>query len=234
MQDAELQRIAHGPPKHIFSTSSQIQIVLALKQGGEIFCAREGPLQRHELDAARGRVHEIDDDREKCEQAEDPHSPHVYGIKTVLLQGAELYRHEAKNQDTLDRYGHGTPNDWMEKNIYSKFTYLGITIMLLIDLLLFGGWGLWIWFIQIIWIPFWAAGVINGIGHYWGYRNGETKDHSRNIIPWGIVIGGEELHNNHHIDPANPKLSKKVWELDIGWMWLSIFRQLKLAKLKKE
>lgn len=171
---------------------------------------------------------------QKTDVVGDPHSPHLEGIWHILFSGVYYYIIAARDKDMVNNFGVGTPNDWMEKNIYSKFTYLGITIMLLIDLLLFGGWGLWIWFIQIIWIPFWAAGVINGIGHYWGYRNGETKDHSRNIIPWGIVIGGEELHNNHHIDPANPKLSKKVWELDIGWMWLSIFRQLKLAKLKKE
>ena len=132
----------------------------------------------------------------------------------------------------VDTYGVGTPSDWMEHNIYTAHSRLGIGILLVLNTLVFGWWGLLIWGIQMIWIPFWAAGVINGIGHWIGYRNGETKDYSRNISPWGIVIGGEELHNNHHLDPASARLSKNWYEFDIGWMWLSIFRFFKLARLK--
>jgi stearoyl-CoA desaturase (delta-9 desaturase) len=132
----------------------------------------------------------------------------------------------------IQQYGVGTPDDWIEKNLYTSHSRLGILLMLVIDLLFFGPWGFIVWGIQMIWIPFWAAGVINGVGHWIGYRNGETKDHSRNISPWGIVIGGEELHNNHHLEPANPKLSRKWFEFDLGWMWLSVFRLVGLAKLR--
>jgi len=163
----------------------------------------------------------------------DPHSPHVFGIWTVLTKGALLYNDASKDKDMVDTYGAGTPDDWVERSIYSKHSRLGITLLLVINLLCFSWVGLLIWAIQMIWIPFWAAGVINGIGHFWGYRNGETKDYSRNISPWGIVIGGEELHNNHHLSPASAKLSQKWWEFDIGWMWLTIFRFFKLAKLTR-
>jgi stearoyl-CoA desaturase (delta-9 desaturase) len=162
----------------------------------------------------------------------DPHSPHLFGIWYILFAGVVCYIESARDKDMINKYGVGTPDDWIEKNIYSKFPYAGIIIMLIISLLLFGWWGFWFWGIQMIWIPFWAAGVVNGVGHFYGYRNYDSKDKSTNIIPWGIVIGGEELHNNHHGDPANPKLSRKSLEFDIGWMWLSILQRLKLAKIK--
>ena len=163
----------------------------------------------------------------------DPHSPHVYGIKRVFFKGAVLYHEASKDKDMVNTYGVGTPADWMELHLYQPHSRLGIGLLLLLSVFLFGWWGLLIWGIQMIWIPFWAAGVINGIGHWIGYRNGETKDYSRNISPWGIVIGGEELHNNHHLDPASARLSKNWYEFDIGWMWLTIFRYLKLAKLTR-
>jgi stearoyl-CoA desaturase (delta-9 desaturase) len=166
------------------------------------------------------------------ELADDPHSPMVYGIKRVLFKGAGLYHSASKDQEMVQQYGAGTPNDWIEQNLYSPYSRLGILLMLIIDLLFFGPWGLIVWAVQMLWIPFWAAGVINGIGHWWGYRNGETKDNSRNISPWGIIIGGECLHNNHHLDPANPKLSRKWWEFDIGWLYISTFKLLGLAKVK--
>ena len=163
----------------------------------------------------------------------DPHSPHVYGIWSVLFRGAVLYHTASKDAAMVQQYGVGTPDDWMERNVYTKHSRIGIVLMLLINVLLFGAWGLVIWGVQMIWIPFWAAGVVNGLGHWIGYRNGKTKDHSRNISPWGIIIGGECLHNNHHMDPANPKLSRRWFEFDIGWMWLSIFRTLRLAQLTR-
>jgi len=166
------------------------------------------------------------------EENEDPHSPHVYGIWQVLFGGAGLYHTASKDSVMVATYGQGTPNDWLEQNVYAKHSKLGIALMLLIDVVLFGWWGFVIWGIQMIWIPFWAAGVINGIGHWWGYRNGKTKDHSRNIVPWDIIVGGECLHNNHHLDPANPRLSRRWFEFDAGWMWLSVFRLVRLAKLK--
>lgn len=162
----------------------------------------------------------------------DPHSPHVYGLKRVLFKGALLYNDASKDKTMVDTYGVGTPDDWVERNVYSKHSRLGITLLLVINLLCFSWWGFLIWGIQMIWIPFWAAGVVNGLGHWLGYRNGETKDKSHNIFPIGVVIGGEELHNNHHIAPASAKLSQKWWEFDIGWMWFTIFKYLKLAKLK--
>jgi len=162
----------------------------------------------------------------------DPHSPHVYGIWRVFFKGAGLYHDASKDAVMVATYGQGTPYDWVERNIYTPHSRLGILLMLVIDLLLFGPLGLIVWGVQMIWIPFWAAGVINGIGHWWGYRNGKTKDHSRNISPWGIVIGGEELHNNHHLDPASPKLSKRWFEFDIGWMWFTVFKTLRLAKVR--
>jgi len=166
------------------------------------------------------------------DQTGDPHSPHVYGIWQVLFKGAGLYHSASKDSAMVNQYGAGTPDDWVERNVYSAHSRLGITLLLCINLLCFSYWGLLIWAIQMIWIPFWAAGVINGIGHWTGYRNGSTKDNSRNISPFGIVIGGEELHNNHHLEPANPKLSRRWFEFDIGWMWLTVFRTLHLAKLR--
>ena len=162
----------------------------------------------------------------------DPHTPHVYGIWTVLFKGAVLYHTASKDQAMVEQYGVGTPDDWIERNIYTPHSRLGILLMLVIDLLFFGPWGFIVWGVQMLWIPFWAAGVINGVAHWIGYKNGKTKDHSRNISPWGILIGGEELHNNHHLDPASPQLSRRWFEFDIGWMWLTIFRLVKLAKLR--
>ena len=166
-----------------------------------------------------------------ADQHGDPHSPHIYGIWTLLTSGWSLYNNAARDAKFVMSYGRDTPRDWIERRLYTPYHRLGIILMLIIDLLLFHWWGFLIWGIQMIWIPFLAAGVINGIGHYWGYRNGETREHSRNIIPWGIIIGGEELHNNHHLDPANPKLSRRWWEFDIGWCYIRILCWLKLAKL---
>jgi len=162
----------------------------------------------------------------------DPHTPHVYGIWRVLFTGAGLYHTASKDTAMVQQYGVGTPDDWIERRLYTPHSRLGILLMLTIDLLLFGPWGFLVWGIQMIWIPFWAAGVINGVAHWIGYRNGETKDHSRNISPIGIIVGGEELHNNHHLSPASPKFSIKPWEFDIGWMYLKTFEFFKLAKIK--
>ena len=169
----------------------------------------------------------------KCETEEDPHSPQVKGIKKVFWQGAELYRAEAANKETLKKYGHGTPDDWLERHIYTPYSAKGILLMLLINLVLFGPIGLTIWAVQMMWIPLTAAGIINGIGHYWGYRNFEANDASTNIVPWGILIGGEELHNNHHTYPSSAKLSSKWWEFDIGWMYIRLFQILGLATIKR-
>ncbi|MEY3123723.1 MAG: hypothetical protein RLZZ573_243 [Pseudomonadota bacterium] len=169
----------------------------------------------------------------KCEQADDPHSPHVYGIKTVLLQGAELYRAESKNKETLARFGHGTPNDWIERNVYTRYSWQGVGLMLIIDLTLFGAAGLSVWALQMAWTPIMAAGIINGAAHFWGYRNFEAPDASANISPWGILIAGEELHNNHHTYPTSAKLSVKPYEFDIGWMYISLMQMVGLAKVKK-
>jgi stearoyl-CoA desaturase (delta-9 desaturase) len=163
----------------------------------------------------------------------DPHTPHVYGIWRVLFGGALLYHAASKDTNMIQKYGVGTPDDWVEQNVYSIHSRLGITLMLCINVILFGYIaGFVIWGIQMLWIPFWAAGVVNGIGHWWGYRNGETKDRSRNILPWGIIIGGEELHNNHHMDPANPCLSKRRYEFDVGWFYIQLLRRTGLAKLR--
>ena len=169
----------------------------------------------------------------KCEQPEDPHSPHVYGIKTVLLQGYELYRAEAVKPETLARYGHGTPSDWLERNLYSRFSWSGVVLMLAIDLALFGAAGLTVWAVQMAWTPVMAAGIINGAAHYWGYRNFEAPDASTNISPWGILIAGEELHNNHHTYPTSAKLSVKPYEFDIGWLYISLLQKMRLATVKK-
>lgn len=163
----------------------------------------------------------------------DPHTPHVYGIWHVLFKGAGLYHSASKDKEMIKQYGVGTPNDWIEQNLYASHSRLGILLMLVIDCLFFGPWGLIVWGIQMIWIPFWAAGVINGVAHWIGYRNGETKDHSRNISPWGILIGGEELHNNHHLAPASPKLSRQWYEFDIGWFWIRTFEILNLATVRR-
>jgi stearoyl-CoA desaturase (delta-9 desaturase) len=169
----------------------------------------------------------------KCETAEDPHSPQVLGIAKVLREGAELYRAESKNQETLDKYGTGTPEDWIERNVYTSRNGHGIVLMLVINLVLFGPLGLTIWAVQMAWIPVTAAGIINGIGHYWGYRHFATDDASTNIIPWGIIIGGEELHNNHHSYATSAKLSNRWYEFDIGWMYIRMMEMSGLAKVKK-
>jgi stearoyl-CoA desaturase (delta-9 desaturase) len=168
-----------------------------------------------------------------CETVNDPHSPQILGIEKVLWEGAELYRREAKNAETMEKYGKGTPDDWLERNVYSKHSAWGVSTMLVADLILFGPIGLTIWAVQMIWIPFTAAGVINGIGHYWGYRNFAADDASTNISPWGILIGGEELHNNHHAYASSAKLSSKWYEFDIGWLYIRILESLGLAKVKK-
>jgi stearoyl-CoA desaturase (delta-9 desaturase) len=163
----------------------------------------------------------------------DPHSPHVFGLKRVFLGGAFLYKQAARDKALIDQYGAGTPDDWIERNLYTPHSALGILTLLIINLGLFGLWGWLVWGIQMIWIPFWAAGVINGIGHWYGYKNGTTRDSSRNIVPWGIVVGGEELHNNHHLNPASVKLSRRWFELDIGYVWLKIFSLVGLAKINR-
>ena len=169
----------------------------------------------------------------KCETEEDPHSPVTRGINKVVYEGAELYRIEARNTETIEKYGHGTPDDWIERNVYTKHSALGVSMLLVINILLFGVLGLSVWAVQMMWIPVTAAGVINGIGHYWGYRNFDCKDASTNILPWGIIIGGEELHNNHHTYGTSAKLSSKWYEFDIGWMYITILSFFGLAKVKK-
>ena len=166
------------------------------------------------------------------DQEGDPHSPVVYGIKNIFFRGVYYYYLSAKDSEMIMQYGKGTPNDWIERKLYTPHSRLGILLMLIIDLVLFGPVGLLVWGVQMLWIPFWAAGVINGMGHWWGYRNGVTKDQSRNISPWGILIGGEELHNNHHLDPASSKLSRRWFEFDVGWMWFTIFKWCRLASLR--
>jgi stearoyl-CoA desaturase (delta-9 desaturase) len=169
----------------------------------------------------------------KCEREGDPHSPMLFGIWKVLFRGAELYRQESNNKETVAKFGHGTPNDWLEQNLYTKHSVMGILIMLVINLSLFGALGLTIWAVQMAWIPFWAAGVVNGVGHYWGYRNFACPDTSTNVSPWGIIIGGEELHNNHHAHGTSAKFSNKWYEFDIGWLYISILRFFRLAEVKK-
>ena len=168
----------------------------------------------------------------KCETEEDPHSPQTRGILKVLLEGAELYRAESRNAETLERYGHGTPDDWMERKVY-RHSVVGVSLMLIINVVLFGAIGLTIWAVQMAWIPIWAAGVINGLGHFWGYRNYDCADASTNLVPWGILIGGEELHNNHHSFATSAKLSAKWYEFDIGWMYIRILEILGLAKARR-
>ena len=170
----------------------------------------------------------------KCETADDPHSPQIYGIHRVLWGGVFLYVKEAFNRETLERYGHGTPDDWIERKLYSRHSLLGISLLLAAYLFCFGVVpGALIWIVQMVWIPFWAAGVINGLGHYFGYRSYDVADASTNIVPWGILIGGEELHNNHHAYASSAKLSSKWYEIDIGWLYICILQALGLASVKK-
>ena len=169
----------------------------------------------------------------KCETIDDPHSPQAHGIKKVFWEGAELYRAESKNKETMVKFGHGTPSDWLERNLYTRYSWQGVGLMMIINLALFGAAGLAVWAVQMAWIPVTAAGIINGIGHYWGYRNFEAPDASTNISPWGIMIGGEELHNNHHTYPTSAKLSVKPYEFDIGWAYIRGLEMLHLAKVRK-
>lgn len=162
----------------------------------------------------------------------DPHSPQIYGIWRVLFGGAFLYVKAKQNRDMVDSLSRGTPTDWMEQHVYSARPALGVSILLLLNVLMFGWWGLLIWGIQMIWIPFWAAGVINGLAHWWGYRNTDTRDTSRNLLPWAFWIGGEELHNNHHADGASAKFSQRRWEFDIGWMYIRLLQRLHLATVR--
>ena len=169
----------------------------------------------------------------RCETPDDPHSPQTRGIDTVLWRGAELYRAEAKVPETMAKFGHGTPDDWIERNLYTRYSWEGVGLMLILNLALFGVVGLSVWAVQMAWIPITAAGIINGIGHYWGYRNFEAPDASTNISPWGLIIGGEELHNNHHTYPTAAKFSVKKYEFDIGWVYISLMRKIGWATVKK-
>ena len=169
----------------------------------------------------------------RVESEDDPHSPKVFGIRKLLLEGAELYRTAAANPEIVAKYSHGCPDDWLERNVYKPYTNRGYYLMLLIDVILFGPIGVTIWAVQMAWQPVFAAGVINGLGHWWGYRNYETEDISTNIVPWGIVIGGEELHNNHHAFASSAKLSTKPWEFDLGWAYIRVLEFLRLAKVRK-
>ena len=162
----------------------------------------------------------------------DPHSPHVFGIWNLVFGGVKYYNQAGSDAAMVMKYGMGTPKDWIERKLYTPHHRLGILLMLIIDLVLFGPWGFLVWGVQMLWIPFWAAGFINGVGHWWGYRNGETNDKSKNLMPWGIWIGGEELHNNHHADIANPKFSQKWYEFDIGWFYIRTLSLLGLAKVR--
>ena len=169
----------------------------------------------------------------KCDTEEDPHSPVTRGIKKVFWEGAELYRAESKNLETMAKYGHGTPTDWIERHLYTKYSWLGVVSLFFINFALFGVIGISVWAVQMMWIPVTAAGIINGIGHYWGYRNYDCADAATNIIPFGILIGGEELHNNHHTYATSAKLSSKWYEFDIGWAYIRCLEILGLAKVKK-
>jgi stearoyl-CoA desaturase (delta-9 desaturase) len=169
----------------------------------------------------------------KVETPDDPHSPQTRGIRKVFWQGSELYRDEAKNAETIEKYGRGTPDDWMERNVYSRHSWQGVGLMLMVNFMLFGAVGVTIWAVQMLWIPVTAAGVINGIGHYWGYRNFASADASTNIVPWGILIGGEELHNNHHAYGTSAKLSSRWYEFDLGWLYIRILAFFGLAEIRK-
>jgi stearoyl-CoA desaturase (delta-9 desaturase) len=169
----------------------------------------------------------------RVETEEDPHSPQIYGINKVLWQGAELYRKEGRNRDTIEKFGEGTPDDWIERHLYTPHDRIGISLLFAINFALFGFIGITIWAVQMAWIPFFAAGVINGIGHYWGYRNFQPEDTSTNVVPWGILIGGEELHNNHHAYASSARFSNRWYEFDIGWLYIRVMESLGLAQVKK-
>jgi stearoyl-CoA desaturase (delta-9 desaturase) len=169
----------------------------------------------------------------RCETAEDPHSPQVLGLCKVLLEGSELYRAAAADTALVERYSHGTPRDWVERNVYGRMRWQGVGLMLVIDYILFGAAGVAVWAVQMLWIPWWAAGVINGVGHYYGYRNFASPDAATNIVPWGILVGGEELHNNHHAFPSSAKLSSRPWEFDIGWLYIRALEVAGLARVRR-
>ncbi len=170
----------------------------------------------------------------KVETAEDPHSPQIHGLNSILFGGVIHYARETRNPETLERYGHGTPDDWIERNIYTPHSFMGVVVTLALDITAFGVVpGALVWIVQMAWIPFWAAGVINGVGHFFGYRSYDVADASRNIVPWGILIGGEELHNNHHAFASSAKLSSKWYEFDIGWLYIRVLSALGLATVKK-
>lgn len=169
----------------------------------------------------------------RCETEEDPHSPQILGLRKVLFEGAELYRAEARKPETVEKYGRGAPDDWIERNLYSRFPLFGVALMAIIDVVLMGAPGLSIWGLQMMTIPFLAAGVVNGIGHYWGYRNFECKDAATNVMPWGIVMGGEELHNNHHAFPSSARFSIRPWEFDIGWLYIRLLKAAGLVKIRR-
>lgn len=169
----------------------------------------------------------------RCETSDDPHSPQTRGIKAVLLTGSELYRVEAQNSETLAQFGRGTPDDWLERNLYARYSWQGVGLTLILNLCLFGAVGAVVWAVQMMWIPITAAGIVNGVGHWWGYRNFETPDASRNFLPWGFLIGGEELHNNHHTYPTSAKLSVKRYEVDIGWAYIRVLETLRLATVRR-
>ena len=169
----------------------------------------------------------------RSDLAGDPHSPQVFGIRKVLFDGVDLYRRETRNALTTQKYGNGTPDDWIERRLYSLHVPYGLGLMLVIDLVLFGPIGLSMWAVQMLWIPLFAAGVINGVGHYWGYRNFAPSDASRNILPWGLLIGGEELHNNHHAYASSARFSSRWWEFDVGWLYIRLLAMLHLAQVKK-
>ncbi|HET7370257.1 MAG TPA: fatty acid desaturase [Gammaproteobacteria bacterium] len=169
----------------------------------------------------------------RCETEEDPHSPQILGLRKVLLEGAELYRVEARNPETVEKYGRGAPDDWIERNLYSRWPLLGVVLMAAIDIVLMGAPGISIWGVQMMTIPLLAAGVVNGVGHYWGYRNYECKDAATNVMPVGIIMGGEELHNNHHAFPSSARFSMRPWEFDIGWLYISVLKAVGLAKVRR-
>ena len=169
----------------------------------------------------------------KVETADDPHSPVTRGLSTVLWTGAELYRAESRNPETIEHYGHGTPDDWVERTVYTPYSWQGVGLMLAVNLVLFGALGATIWAIQMMWIPFFAAGIVNGVAHWWGYRNYATGDTSTNLVPWGLIIGGEELHNNHHAYGTSAKFSAQWYEFDLGWLYIRALSALGLAKIRR-
>lgn len=212
---------------HRYSAHRALELNGALKHFFRFWLWLTTAQNTHEWTAVHRKHHA------KCETPDDPHSPVYKGLGTVLRKGAELYREEARNPETLRIYGKNCPDDWIERNLYSRYKLGGIALMAVVDLLLFGTLGITIWAVQMMWIPFWAAGVVNGLGHALGYRNFECRDAATNLVPWGIIIGGEELHNNHHTYPNSAKLSVKRWEFDMGWAWIRLFCLLRLAKVQR-